>query len=501
MREIITLQFGEHANYVGMHFWNMAQRQAEKARESSGSGGGGDTDSEHVLFSERRRQPRALVFDRASAFGSLGRADMQSTGDDARDQEQALWGGASEVYRQQQQQQPAPHSSSNDNTVDQSGGGVQAWPDFRQSVGFGNRSLEVVSGVEFGNSLGEMTTFDEGWQVFSGTDARRGDVLDDGGFRMYAEECDRLQGFQAFTDATGGFAGYAAAFVERVRDEFPKSPVVVYSVDAAATRDSVASAGPRAVDVAVATATALESASLGVSLYLPSRVGDGVRRAGLDSLFGASGLLAMNVAQWTQPLVEGSRVLDDVVALVTQQSHLRLAESVVSPGLCAIAPNNNNNNNDKNVADIVSRKFTACSDVAGDCLRSLGGAFSVDRGTSFGGDVLAHYLPSPARVRCADGAVVLPTIFPSILRSIGKDGFIAQHLPSSVTTDADITTVGEVRVAGLLCTTRATAVHLQQLRSVLSVEGSRYLKDYERDTIRELRYALDGEIDRYMAIG
>ncbi|KAJ2748355.1 mtDNA inheritance, partitioning of the mitochondrial organelle [Coemansia sp. BCRC 34490] len=498
MREIITLQFGEHANYVGMHFWNMAQQQAEKARETSASGSGGDADSEHVLFSERRRQPRALVFDRASAFGSLGRADMQSTGDDARDQEQALWGGASEVYRQQQPE----HSNGNGNTVDQSGGGVQAWPDFRQSVEFGSRSLEVVSGIEFGNSLGEMTTFDEGWQVFSGTDARRGDVLDDGGFRMYAEECDRVQGFQTLADATGGFAGYAAAFVERVRDEFPKSPVVVYSVDAAATRGSVASAGPRAVDVAVATATALESASLGVSLYLPSHVGDGVRRAGLDSLFGASGLLAMNVAQWTQPLVEGSRVLDDVVALVTQQSHLRLAESMVSPGLRDIASNsNNNNNNDKNVADIVSRRFTACSDVADDCLRSLGGAFSVDRGTSFGGDVLARYLPSPARVRCADGAVVLPTVFPNILRSIGRDGFIAQHPPSSATTDADTTTVGEVRVAGLLCTTRATAVHLQQLRSVLSVEGSRYLKDYERDTIRELRYALDGEIDKYMAIG
>ncbi|KAJ1667393.1 mtDNA inheritance, partitioning of the mitochondrial organelle [Coemansia sp. RSA 1813] len=473
MREIITLQFGEHANYVGMHFWNMAQRQVE-AKHS-------DAASKHVLFNEQSRggeyRPRALVFDRAEGFGSLGHADVQSTGDDERDQESAHWGGATEVHRQKPYNQPAAGDQPQDR--------VRFWSDFRQ-VSFDSRSLGVVSGVEFGNSLGEMTTFDEGSRVVAGTDAR-GDVLEDG-FRAHAEACDHVQGFQALADASGGFAGYAAAFIERVRDEYPKAPVVLYSVDAAATRDSVAKAGRRAVDAAVATVAAFENTSVDVSLYAPSRVRGPFAGVGGGDLLGNSGLLAMNVAQWTQPLVEGSRVMDDIVALVTQQGYLRSAESMVSPALQGIGG--------MVAADVIDCRFTACSDVlvGADGLRELGGAFTVDRGTAFG-DMLADRLPAPARMRSAEGSAVLPSTFPRILCGIGADGFQKQA-PS-----ADAGPVDQVCVAGLLCTTRATAGHLQRLRSALSTEGSKHLKDYERDTIRELRYVLDGEIDKYLEIG
>ncbi|KAJ1901996.1 mtDNA inheritance, partitioning of the mitochondrial organelle, partial [Coemansia sp. IMI 209127] len=304
----------------------MAQRQAEANRS--------DAASKHVLFSEQARgeeyRPRALVFDRGEGFGSLGHADVQSTGDDERDREDAQWGGTTEVHRQQPYSQPQPATEQQQQQHRPLDRRVRFWSDYRQ-VAFDSQSLTTVSGVEFGNSLGEMTTFDEGSRVFSGTDAR-GDVLEDG-FRKHVEACDRMQGFQALADASGGFAGYAAAFVERVRDEFPKSPVVLYSVDAAATRDAVSTAGRRAVDIAMATVAALENASVGVSLYTPSHVRDPLAGVGGGDLFGTSGLLAMNVAQWAQPLVEGSRMMDDVVALVTQQSHLRLAESLISPGL------------------------------------------------------------------------------------------------------------------------------------------------------------------------
>lgn len=31
MREIVTLQFGEEANYLGTHFWNIQARSAKNA--------------------------------------------------------------------------------------------------------------------------------------------------------------------------------------------------------------------------------------------------------------------------------------------------------------------------------------------------------------------------------------------------------------------------------------------------------------------------------------
>ncbi|KAJ2549445.1 mtDNA inheritance, partitioning of the mitochondrial organelle [Coemansia sp. RSA 1933] len=474
MREIITLQFGAHANYVGMHFWNMARRQAEARRS--------DAESRQVLFGEQTQggadlfRPRALVFDQADGFGSLGHADMQSTGDDERDQEDALWGGATEVHRQLPHSQPEPEQPLRDRRM-------RFWSDYRQ-VAFDSRSLATVSGVEFGNSLGEMTTFDEGARVFAGSDAR-GDVLEDG-FRIYAEACDQVQGFQALADASGGFAGYAASFIERVRDEYPKSPVLLYSVDAASTRDIAARDGRQAVDIAVATVAALENASVAVSLFVPSRVRGPFSGVVPGDLFGTSGMLAMNVAQWMQPLVEGSRMMDEVVALVTQQSYLRVAESMLAPALQGVSAG-------LSAADIIDSRFTACSDVvlAGG-LRNLGGGFAVDRGTAFG-DVLADRLFEPARWHSIEGAAMLPTTFPRILRDVGPDGFLsATNVPDPV---------DQVCVAGLLCTAGGTSEHLQRLHSTLSAEASKYLKDYERDTIRGLRYVLDAEIDKYAEIG
>ncbi|KAJ2856185.1 mtDNA inheritance, partitioning of the mitochondrial organelle [Coemansia erecta] len=478
MREIITLQFGEHANYVGMHFWNMARRQAEAKRS-------GDAASKHVLFSEQAQgeeyRPRALVFDRSEGFGSLGHADVQSTGDDERDREDAQWGGTTEVHRQQPYSHPQPATEQHQ-PLDRR---VRFWSDYRQ-VAFDSQSLTAVTGVEFGNSLGEMTTFDEGSRVFAGTDAR-GDVLEDG-FRKHTEACDRMQGFQVLADSSGGFAGYAAAFVERVRDEFPKTPVVLYSVDAAATRDAVARADRRAVDIAMATVAALENASVGVSLYTPSHVRGALDGVGGGDLFGTSGLLAMNVAQWAQPLVEGSRMMDDVVALVTQQSHLRLAESLLSPGL--------RGSDAMAFADVIGSKFTACSDALVGA-SGLGGAFVVDRGTALG-DMLADRLFEPARMRSIDGCVMLPTAFPRIFRGIGADGFEKQQQPPEAAVVGG--PADQVCVAGILCTAHATSGHLQHLLSVLSAESSRHLKDYERDSIRELRRVLDGEIDKYIEI-
>ncbi|KAI9501026.1 Tubulin/FtsZ, GTPase domain-containing protein, partial [Coemansia spiralis] len=231
MREIITLQFGENANYVGTHYWNMVQHQNSTETD-------GQTNTS-VLFSEQsgdrskqERRPRVLIFDKVDSFGSLGRDALQSAGEDTADQESALWGGQTEVYRQQLYAKPTlPQTQSPDDDSVADGAGdsyerrIRYWSDFNE-LKYDSRSFNSVSGVEFGNSIGELNTFLEGMQVFAGEDGRD-DVLE-GNLRVFAEESDYLQGFQVFADAVGGFAGYGSAFMAKARDEFPKTPILLY---------------------------------------------------------------------------------------------------------------------------------------------------------------------------------------------------------------------------------------------------------------------------------
>ncbi|KAJ2207400.1 mtDNA inheritance, partitioning of the mitochondrial organelle [Coemansia sp. RSA 521] len=249
MREVITLQFGENANYVGAHYWNLQEAYADEHRTGE-------------LFTQRSNKPsvpRALVFDAVGNFGAQAlEEDLQSTGNDEIDEDQALWAGAKEVHRQPLYPK---HTDSTQPTR------MRFWSDFAQTK-LSPHAMHVVSGVEFGNSLGEMNTFQEGLQVFAGTDSR-GDVLE-GNFRAFAEECDHLQGFQVLADAFGGFAGYGSAFMAKIRDEYPKAPILLYSVGR--TQPARQLRNVQLMDAAISVATNSEIVSMSVPLFTPTPI-------------------------------------------------------------------------------------------------------------------------------------------------------------------------------------------------------------------------------------
>lgn len=49
-------------------------------------------------------------------------------------------------------------------------------------------------------------------------------------FRHFCEECDNLQGFQILSDAYKGFSGYSNGFAIACKDEYPKTPILFYSL-------------------------------------------------------------------------------------------------------------------------------------------------------------------------------------------------------------------------------------------------------------------------------
>ena len=58
---------------------------------------------------------------------------------------------------------------------------------------------------------------------------REHDLLDRD-LRPFAEECDQLQGLQIITGADDAWGGFAAKYLERMRDEFGKSCIWVWGL-------------------------------------------------------------------------------------------------------------------------------------------------------------------------------------------------------------------------------------------------------------------------------
>ncbi|KAJ2479163.1 mtDNA inheritance, partitioning of the mitochondrial organelle [Coemansia sp. RSA 2320] len=460
MKEIITLQLGESANYVGTHFWNLQQRQVSAASDEST----GEPLATEVFYSSsdlgrgrETHRPRVLIFDKVGNFGLLGQQPEHSEQKQQQQPEDAgleLWGGETEVYRQ-------PLYTRGD-ASDPTGHGVRFWSDFSE-VDFDGRSMSSVSGVEFGNSLGEMMTFQEGSDVFAGENGRS-EVLE-GAFRVFAEACDQLQGFQVLADACGGFAGFGAALMGKIRDEYPKAGILLYSVGDSRARDL---GSAHVIDAAVAMATNLDSVSASVPMFVPAGLAKLRPAVQVDESvrFQTSAFMALSVAQWGHCLLSRARSLDDLISQATQQQYFKVAESLVAPGLQV--------GDGDTAASAVKRHFAACSDVAVGDLSAVAGLVAADRGTAFG-----QLLPGWPCVDLGQ-AVAVPGSFPRIFGGPRRE---------------------RVGVAGLLCTTAGSGAHLQQLRSAVQSERSRLVKDYEREWIREVKDVLDSAIDRYAMIG
>jgi len=58
---------------------------------------------------------------------------------------------------------------------------------------------------------------------------REHDLLDRD-FRLFAEECDQMQGVQIFTSAEDAWGGFAAEYVAALRDEYSKTGIMTWGL-------------------------------------------------------------------------------------------------------------------------------------------------------------------------------------------------------------------------------------------------------------------------------
>ncbi|PVU88570.1 hypothetical protein BB561_005776 [Smittium simulii] len=234
-KEIFTLQLGNAANYCGAHYWNLQASNILcnlilSLYASKNENKHEDLDilrlfqQENVSLSKNILTPRALVFDLKENFGSIKSTaevyseDNTSTDTDTNHSQESATDDNTEVYKQ-----PIYNNTFNGNSIKD----PRFWSDFTDTT-FGYQSLHSISSIEFGSSLGEMKSFDEGYKVFKNIEQEDG-VLDCE-FRKIIEKCDNLETFQVFGDSNSGFSGFTNGYLEFLRDEYSKKQIILYSI-------------------------------------------------------------------------------------------------------------------------------------------------------------------------------------------------------------------------------------------------------------------------------
>ncbi|CZT19797.1 related to Protein DML1 [Ramularia collo-cygni] len=231
MHEIVTLQFGQQANYIGTHYWNIQESYFTYGTEEESPvdhdvsfrpGIGADGAETYT--------PRTLIYDLKGAFGTLRREnalyELQQQENPA---QQNQWSGstiplelpriAPSSYQQALDEGTTPPVLTTDT--------VRFWSDYNH-VYYHPRSIVQMNEYELGSDLMPFEQWQKGEELFMNLD-REYDLLDRD-VRPFLEECDQLQGIQIFSGIDDAWGGFTAKYLERLADELGKGSRWVFGL-------------------------------------------------------------------------------------------------------------------------------------------------------------------------------------------------------------------------------------------------------------------------------
>ena len=107
---------------------------------------------------------------------------------------------------------------------------VRYWSDFNR-VYYHPRSAVQIGEFELDSGLQPFEGYGLGRELFRELN-REHDLLDRD-FRLFAEECDCLQGIQLLTSSDDGWAGFAGEYVAELRDEYGKAGICTWALERA----------------------------------------------------------------------------------------------------------------------------------------------------------------------------------------------------------------------------------------------------------------------------
>jgi len=105
---------------------------------------------------------------------------------------------------------------------------VKYWSDFNR-VYFHPKSIVQLNEFELNSTLMPFETWGVGEELFNSLDKEH-DLLDRD-LRFFAEEADQLQGIQIMAGIDDAWGGFAASYLDRIRDEYGKTSVLFWGLE------------------------------------------------------------------------------------------------------------------------------------------------------------------------------------------------------------------------------------------------------------------------------
>ncbi len=174
--------------------------------------------------------PRTVIYDLKGGFGSMRRINaLYDATEEGGGAAQHLWSGPTVVHKETPIQpsayqaaldvgsEPAPLTTQS----------VRYWSDFSR-VFYHPRSVVQLHEYELGSALMPFERWGTGEELFRSLD-REHDLLDRD-LRPFAEEADQMQGLQVFASWDDAWGGFAGQYLERLRDEYGKTPIWVWGL-------------------------------------------------------------------------------------------------------------------------------------------------------------------------------------------------------------------------------------------------------------------------------
>lgn len=265
MHEIVTLQFGQQANYVGTHYWNTqesyftygGQEESPVDHDISFRPGVGADGAETYT-------PRTLIYDLKGAFGTLRREnalyELQQNDNSA---QQSQWSGRTaslqlpairpSPYQQALEQGLAPPQLTTET--------VRFWSDYNH-IFHHPRSIVQLNEYELNSSLMPFEQWSTGEELFKNLD-REHDLLDRD-LRPFLEESDQLQGVQVLSSVDDAWGGFSAKYLERISDELGKGCRWIWALE-----DGKRAARERRLRQIANMAQSVSAINPSISMYLP----------------------------------------------------------------------------------------------------------------------------------------------------------------------------------------------------------------------------------------
>ncbi|PWA01293.1 hypothetical protein BB558_002624 [Smittium angustum] len=313
MKEIVTLQFGNLANYVSTQYWNIQDGYNLESDNQNF-----EIYDTNVLFQEGLSQNNSKNFGNLKSTSSDLYSEKQQNKDDYQYFENDVAKDIQEsntiVYESTKPTKNRFLESFNPKFLATSE--INYFSDINM-VYYHPNSIHEVSGlVEGGSGTGQMSTFYQGQQVYDTMNKDMCFVDED--FRKLLEKCDDLQGIQIISDAYGGFSGFRNNFMEDIRSELPKKTLLVYSVSNLPTMNWK---GMDTSDSAIGFASCLDLQASFIPLYLPSQHNisrnNVISELNMSYLYHSSAIQSVFLDSLTVPLMTHGINLDDIIKKVS----------------------------------------------------------------------------------------------------------------------------------------------------------------------------------------